>query len=38
MIQTPAALVEVDSATDSKEIFKGQAMVDWRGQLFRKHN
>jgi outer membrane protein assembly factor BamB len=38
MIQTPAALVEVDNATDSKEIFKGQAMVDWHGQLFRKHN
>jgi hypothetical protein len=38
MIQTPAALVEVDSPTDSKEIFQGQAMVDWHGQLFRKHN
>jgi hypothetical protein len=38
MVQTPTAFVEVDNATDAKEIFKGKAMVDWRGQLFRKTN
>jgi outer membrane protein assembly factor BamB len=38
MLQTPTALVEVDNATDSKEIFKGKAMVNWQGQLFRKDN
>jgi outer membrane protein assembly factor BamB len=36
-VQTPTALVEVDSATDSKEIMQGRAMVDWQGQIFRKH-
>jgi hypothetical protein len=34
--QTPTALVEVDSAADAKEVFKGKAVVDWRGQLFRQ--
>lgn len=38
MVQTPEALVEVDSPTDMKEIFKGKAVLDWRGQLFRKSN
>lgn len=36
LVQTPAALVEVDNATNSKEILKGKAMVNWQGQLFRK--
>jgi outer membrane protein assembly factor BamB len=35
-VQTPTALVEVDSATESKEILKGKAMTDWNGQLFQK--
>ena len=38
MVQTPEALVEVDSPTEMKEIFKGKAVLDWRGQLFRKSN
>ena len=38
MVQTPAALVEVDSATKAIEIFKGRAMADWHGQLYRKNN
>jgi outer membrane protein assembly factor BamB len=38
MIQTPTALVEVDNAAEAKEIFKGKAIVDWRGQLFRQSN
>ena len=37
-VQTPTALVEVDSATESKEIMQGRAMVDWQGQIFRKHS
>lgn len=36
MVQTPTALVEVDSSTDAKEIFKGKAAMDWQGQLYRK--
>lgn len=38
MVQTPAALVEVDSATESKEIVKGKAIMNWQGQLFSKNN
>jgi outer membrane protein assembly factor BamB len=38
MVQTPTALVEVDSATESKEIAKGKAMMDWRGQMYIKHD
>lgn len=36
LVQTATALVEVDSASEAKEIFKGKAMMDWQGQLFRK--
>jgi len=36
MVQTTTALVEVDNSNESKEIFKGKAAVDWRGQLYRK--
>ena len=35
-VQTPTALVQVDNSTDSKEIFKGKAMIDWQGHLYRK--
>jgi outer membrane protein assembly factor BamB len=38
LVQTPTALVQVDNATDAKELFKGKAVVDWRGQLFRQSN
>jgi hypothetical protein len=38
LVQTPTTLVEVDNSLDAKEIFKGKATVDWRGQLFRKEN
>ncbi len=38
LVQTPTALEEVDSATEAKEVFKGNAIVDWRGQLFRQSN
>jgi hypothetical protein len=37
-VQTTAALVEVDSATESKEIAKGKAMMDWQGKMYMKHN
>jgi outer membrane protein assembly factor BamB len=36
-VQTPAALVEVDSATESKELVKGKAMIDWHGNMYVKH-
>jgi outer membrane protein assembly factor BamB len=36
-VQTPDALVEVRSSAESREIVKGQAMVDWRGNLYLKH-
>jgi hypothetical protein len=36
MIQTPEALVQVDDDRHSNEIFKGKAMMNWQGQLFRK--
>ena len=38
VVQTPVALVEVDSATESKEILKSKAMLDWHGQLYQKDN
>jgi hypothetical protein len=38
MVQTPSALVEVQSANESKEVFQGKAMLDWHGQLYRKDN
>jgi hypothetical protein len=30
--------VAVESATESKEIVKGKAMVNWQGQMFVNHN
>jgi outer membrane protein assembly factor BamB len=38
LAQTPTALVQVENATTSNEVFRGQAMMNWQGQLFRKHN
>jgi outer membrane protein assembly factor BamB len=38
LVQTPTGLVEVENGTESKEIFKGKAMVDWQGQMYLKHN
>ena len=37
-VQTPTALVEVDNATQWKEIVKGKAMMDWQGQMFVQQN
>ena len=37
-VQTPTALVAVGSATQSKEIVKGKAMMNWQGQMFVKHD
>jgi outer membrane protein assembly factor BamB len=38
VVQTPTGLVEVENATESKEIFTGKAMMGWQGQMYRKHN
>jgi outer membrane protein assembly factor BamB len=38
LVQTPTALVEVDSSTSAKEVAKGRFMLDWQGRLLRKHN
>jgi len=38
LVQTPEALVQVNNATESAEVFKGKAMMDWQGQLYRKSN
>jgi hypothetical protein len=38
LVQTPTDLIEVDSSTKSKTILHGKAMMDWQGQMYRKHN
>ena len=38
LIQTPSALVKVENASDSQEVFQGKAMAGWQGQLYRKQN
>jgi outer membrane protein assembly factor BamB len=38
LVQTPAALLEVDNATTSKKVFDGKAMMDWQGHIYRKHS
>src|SRR5262249_38851571 len=38
LVQAPTALLEVDNSSEAREIMKGRAAVDWRGQLFRKNN
>jgi outer membrane protein assembly factor BamB len=37
LVQTPTALVEVESSTSSKELAKGHFMIDWQGHMYRKH-
>jgi len=36
LVQTPRALVDVFSSSKAREVFEGKAIVDWRGQLYRK--
>jgi len=38
LVQTPTALVEVENANQSKEVFQGKAVMGWQGQIYRKHN
>jgi outer membrane protein assembly factor BamB len=38
LVQTPTAVVEVENATTSKEVFEGKAMVDWQGRIYRKQD
>jgi hypothetical protein len=37
LVQTPRALVDVFSASESREVFEGKAMMDWHGQLYRQN-
>lgn len=34
LVQTPSALVEVASSTESREIAKGKAVMDWQGRMY----
>jgi len=36
LVQTPTALVEVDSPEVSREVLHGQAVIDWQGHIYRK--
>jgi outer membrane protein assembly factor BamB len=36
LVQTPTVLVEVSSSTKAKQIFNGKAMMDWKGNMYRK--
>ncbi len=36
LVQTPTALVDVLSSSQAREVFEGKAVIDWRGQLYRK--
>jgi outer membrane protein assembly factor BamB len=36
LVQSPEALIDVHNANAAEEVFKGQAIVDWRGQIYRK--
>lgn len=39
LVQTPTALVQVNkTGTESKELVKGKAMMDWQGHMYIKHN
>jgi outer membrane protein assembly factor BamB len=38
LVQTPTALVEVKDSTTSKELAKGHYMLDWQGNMYRKHD
>jgi outer membrane protein assembly factor BamB len=37
LVQTPTVLMEVASSTKAKAIFTGKAMMDWQGNMYRKH-
>jgi hypothetical protein len=36
LVQSPQALINVHSAHEAQEMFKGHAIIDWRGQIYRK--
>ena len=38
LVQTPTVLVEVASSTKAKTVFQGKAMMDWLGNMYRKHD
>jgi len=36
LVQTPAALIDVYSSSQAREVFEGKAMIDWQGQIYRQ--
>ncbi len=36
LVQSPHAIINVHSANEANEMFKGHAIRDWRGQIYRK--
>lgn len=36
-MQTPKAVVKVDSATEATEMLQGHVMMDWQGHMYVKH-
>jgi outer membrane protein assembly factor BamB len=38
LVQTPAALVEVEDSAHAKVVAQGKAMMDWMGNMYIKHN
>ncbi len=36
LVQSPQALINVHSANEAQEMFKGHATIDWHGQIYRK--
>jgi outer membrane protein assembly factor BamB len=38
LVQTPTALVEVASSSESREVAKGKAVMDWQGRMYLQAN
>ncbi len=38
MVQTPTAVLEVENATTAKKYMDGKVMMDWQGNIYKKHN
>jgi outer membrane protein assembly factor BamB len=37
LVQTPVAVFKVDDAATSHKVMEGRVMIDWQGQMYRKH-
>ena len=38
LVQTPTAVVDVFGPGAARQAFEGKAVMDWRGNIYRKHN